>query len=351
MLQRTGRVRALILKARQPGVSTYVQSRFYEKLLRRHGTQAYILTHQRDATEVIFEIAERFHENNPDPNKPKTAVANAKEICFAEIDSGYRVGTAGSKAVGRGQTFQLFHGSEVAFWPNPGSHMAGLMQAVPDTDDTETVLDDATAADARATLGAQADLDVPSQTEAETGTATDERIWTAERVKQAIVALAPAPPPVETVPAGVMFDFGGSGSLPSGYLLCDGASVSRTTYADLFAAIGTTWGAVDGASFNLPDTRRRVSVGSGGSGTGNLGNAVGDTCGAETQMLSIGEMPAHNHTWDYSSTGFGHPTSDGNTGSGSQLRIAINSSTNPTDGNGSHSNMQPSYIIQKIIKY
>ena len=118
LLQRTGRVRALVLKARQPGVSTYVQSRYYYKLLQRHGVQAYILTHQRDATEVLFEIAERFHDNNPDPKKPKTAVANAKEICFAEIESGYRVGTAGSKAVGRGQTLQLFHGSEVAFWPH-----------------------------------------------------------------------------------------------------------------------------------------------------------------------------------------------------------------------------------------
>ncbi len=141
LLKRTGRVRALILKARQPGVSTYVQSRYYHKLLQRSGVQAYILTHQRDATEVIFEIAERFHKNNPDPQKPKTAVANAKEICFADTGSGYRVGTAGNKAVGRGQTFQLFHGSEVAHWPNAGSHMAGLMQAVPDADETEIILE------------------------------------------------------------------------------------------------------------------------------------------------------------------------------------------------------------------
>jgi hypothetical protein len=106
--KRTGRVRALILKARQPGVSTYVQSRYYQKLFQRPGVQAYVLTHQRDAMEVMFEIAERFHDNNPDPLKPKVAVANAKEICFAETESGHRVGTAGSKALGRGQTLHLF---------------------------------------------------------------------------------------------------------------------------------------------------------------------------------------------------------------------------------------------------
>ena len=108
LLKRTGRARALILKARHPGVSTYVQSRYYHKLLQRSGVQAYILTHQRDATEVIFRIAERFHENNPDPQKPKMAVANAKEIFFANTGNGYRVGTSGSKAVWRGQAFQRF---------------------------------------------------------------------------------------------------------------------------------------------------------------------------------------------------------------------------------------------------
>lgn len=140
-LSDTGRVRALILKARQPGISTYVEARFYWKVIRRHGVRAYILTHLRDATDAIFEMVDRFHARNTDPAKPHVGASNAKELWFDRLDSGYRVGTAGSKAVGRGHTIQFFHGSEVAHWPNAGQHMAGVMQAVPDGRDTEIILE------------------------------------------------------------------------------------------------------------------------------------------------------------------------------------------------------------------
>jgi microcystin-dependent protein len=72
---------------------------------------------------------------------------------------------------------------------------------------------------------------------------------------------------VAGIPAGCMFDFGGS-SAPTGYLLCDGSAVSRTTYARLFAVLSTAWGSGDGSStFNVPDLRGRCSIGAGtGSG-------------------------------------------------------------------------------------
>ena len=339
-------MRALILKARQPGVSTYVQARFYREILSRRGAQAYILTHQRDATDAIFAITERFHANNPDPNKPKTSVANAKELCFADIESGYRVGTAGSKAVGRGQTFQLCHGSEVAHWPNPGSHMAGLMQAVPDADDTETVLDDGTAEEARTTLGAQVGLDFPSQAEAEAGTATDERVWSAERIKQAIVALAPVAPAPDFLPVGAMVDYAGAGAVPSGYLLCDGASISRTTYADLFAAIGIAWGVGDGSTtFNLPDTRRRVAGGAGGTGTSVLGNAVGNSGGSETHTLTVAEMPNHKH-----SGGANFLSGTGSSGASGSGEDGLRTDTGSAGSGLAHNNLQPSLVVQKIVK-
>ena len=63
------------------------------------------------------------------------------------------------------------------------------------------------------------------------------------------------------MPAGMLFPFAGA-SAPTGYLLCHGQAVSRTTYADLFTAIGTTYGTGDGSStFNLPDLRGRVIAG------------------------------------------------------------------------------------------
>jgi hypothetical protein len=64
----------------------------------------------------------------------------AKEL-VASLDSGYSVGTAGTKAAGRSRTLQLFHGSEVAFWPNAASHFAGVLQAVPDLPETEIILE------------------------------------------------------------------------------------------------------------------------------------------------------------------------------------------------------------------
>src|ERR1700751_2352225 len=59
----TGKVRALILKGRQQGVSTYVQARFFHKIVTRKGKKAFILTHLSDATRAIFEMTKRYSEN------------------------------------------------------------------------------------------------------------------------------------------------------------------------------------------------------------------------------------------------------------------------------------------------
>lgn len=140
-LRRKGRVRKIILKARQPGVSTYIQGRFYWKLYKRSGARAFVLTHEQDATDNIFDMTQRFHDNCPAQIRPATKAANAKELDFAALDSGYRVATAGTKTAGRSQTIQLFHWSEVAFCPNAEDHAAGSMQAVPEEDSTEILME------------------------------------------------------------------------------------------------------------------------------------------------------------------------------------------------------------------
>lgn len=137
----TGKVRALVLKGRQQGISTYIGGRFYWRVTHGRGLRCFILTHEQEATNNLFAMVERYHGHCPALMKPKTEAANAKELYFGELESGYAVGTAGTKAVGRSQTIQLFHGSEVAFWPNAATHFAGVVQAVPDLPGTEIVLE------------------------------------------------------------------------------------------------------------------------------------------------------------------------------------------------------------------
>jgi transcriptional regulator with XRE-family HTH domain len=139
--QNLGRVRALVLKGRQQGCSTYIAGRFYHRTIRGRGLRAFILTHETRATQNLFEMIERFHANCPEAERPLTGASNAEELWFSALDSGFKVGTAGTRGVGRSATLQLFHGSEVAFWPFAETHAAGVLQAVPNEAATEIILE------------------------------------------------------------------------------------------------------------------------------------------------------------------------------------------------------------------
>lgn len=124
--------------------STYTEARYYYKTTTKFGQQAFILTHEIKATNNLFAMAKRFHDNSSRRFKPSVGASNEKELFFDKIDSGYKVGTAGSRAVGRSGTIQYFHGSEVAFWGNADEHVAGVMECVPDgeyADGTEILLE------------------------------------------------------------------------------------------------------------------------------------------------------------------------------------------------------------------
>jgi len=140
-LKDKGRIRILVLKGRQQGISTYIEGRFYWKTSHRKGVRAFILTHEDKATGNLFEMAQRYHDHCLPKLKPSTKAQSAKELSFDRLDSGYAVGTAGTKAVGRSGTVQYFHGSEVAFWPHADTHSTGVMQSIPLVNDTEVFLE------------------------------------------------------------------------------------------------------------------------------------------------------------------------------------------------------------------
>lgn len=140
-LKETGKVRAIILKSRQQGSSTYIGARLYHKATYNKGYQAFILTHSLEATNNLFKMAKRFYEHTPLPVRPDVSTSNAKELIFGGLDSGYKLGTAENKNVGRSSTIQLAHLSETAFWNNAADHAIGIMQAIPDAPGTEAIME------------------------------------------------------------------------------------------------------------------------------------------------------------------------------------------------------------------
>ena len=138
---KTGRVRAVVLKARQLGVSTYVAARFYHKTVNAPGLRTIILGHKVDASRNLFGIVKRFHDQLPDEMRPSIGVSNAEELIFDKIDSGYLVTVATTEGAGRSATAQMLHASETAFWPDLQTQWASVMQTVPDMDGTEVIIE------------------------------------------------------------------------------------------------------------------------------------------------------------------------------------------------------------------
>ena len=135
----TGKIRALILKGRQQGVSTYVQARYFHKIITKRGKKAFILTHLSDATRAIFEMTKRYSENLEQALFPQPDKKNDNTLMYNKMGSGYRVGTAGSAEIGRSMTNQYLHLSEYAFYKDAARISLGLLQTVAEMDDTEVI--------------------------------------------------------------------------------------------------------------------------------------------------------------------------------------------------------------------
>ncbi|MGM0423178.1 MAG: hypothetical protein ACQEQL_08810 [Pseudomonadota bacterium] len=140
-LEQTGQVRALIVKGRQQGCSTYVEGRFFWKITHRTGVRAFIMSHLESASRNLADVVQRFYSACPVVMRPSLTRSNQKTMEFGVMDSGYKIGTARSKGAGRSDTLQYFHGSEVAYWVNARQHISGILQSIPKGQGTEIILE------------------------------------------------------------------------------------------------------------------------------------------------------------------------------------------------------------------
>jgi microcystin-dependent protein len=169
---------------------------------------------------------------------------------------------------------------------------------------------------------------------------------------------------VGLTPTGSLVPFAGT-TAPTGWLLCSNVAVSRSTYADLFGVVGTTYGAGDGTTtFNVPDLRGRVIAGldnMGGTTASRLtattitggADAVGEVGGSQTHTLSVGEMPQHTHTqndFGLAPSTAGYPTANGflNGGAGANGQGGARG-LGLTGGSAAHNNVQPTMTLNYLI--
>lgn len=152
------------------------------------------------------------------------------------------------------------------------------------------------------------------------------------------------------VPPGTSLPYNG-GTIPNGYLLEDGTVHNIVDYPNLFAAIGNTFGGDGITTFAVPNSTRRVLMGSGGSGTAIIGNAVGDSGGEEAHVQTLTELAAHTHLPLSPTTNFvGGPLVAGAFGGGGSAYQGV-ATTGSTGSSTAANVIQPSRIVNWIIKY
>lgn len=147
-LQETGRVRAIILKARQQGISTYCSGRVFWKSYFSPYSRSVVMAHDSATSDALFTMSKNLIKNMPEELAPHEERSNAKEIIITspyfrdkEAKASYRLYTAGSPEAGRGTTPTIAHLSEVAFWGHDEKILAGLFQGISQAEGTEVILE------------------------------------------------------------------------------------------------------------------------------------------------------------------------------------------------------------------
>lgn len=140
-MHHTGKVRIVVVKGRQQGMSTTVQARAYWKTIHTEAYHSLIMAHQAKSSSALFDMTKRYHQHCPEDLQPVKGHDNGMMLSFPELDSKYAVATAGSTSAGRGLTASFFHGSEVGFFDDGAEIASGIMQAIPNADGTEVYLE------------------------------------------------------------------------------------------------------------------------------------------------------------------------------------------------------------------
>ena len=138
--------RVIILKARQMGFSTLTEAILFKRTATKANVNSGIIAHKDDATTNLFNMSKLFLEELPEQLKPKTKASNAKEIIFDDRDgnglrSKVKCMTAGGDGIGRSDTFQNLHLSEVSSWTHAKEILDGLLQAVPNKPNTLIIIE------------------------------------------------------------------------------------------------------------------------------------------------------------------------------------------------------------------
>ncbi len=140
-------VRVIVLKARQIGFSTETESIIFKETATKFNVNSAIIAHKEDATTNLFNMSKRIYDNLPEEMKPSLKASNAKELIFDDdrgtgLNSKIKCMTAGGNGVGRSDTINNLHISELAFWGNYAKETAlGLFQAVPNLPNTMIIIE------------------------------------------------------------------------------------------------------------------------------------------------------------------------------------------------------------------
>lgn len=141
--QDTGKVRVIILKGRQQGISTYVSAYLYWRASLSYAKKGLVVAHKAASTKTLFDMYKRIHSGMQPEMKPSTKYLSATDLTFDQLDSGIKVETASGHGIGRGETLNYVHVSEMGYWDSQTGHSnwGGLKAAVPDVRETAVFIE------------------------------------------------------------------------------------------------------------------------------------------------------------------------------------------------------------------